>query len=251
MTDHGSTPERAPDTASPDGPRDVEGAGADGYTGAVQPGGPADVRELPRLTIRKLAVSEMSNNAYLLTCRTTGRQLLIDAADDAPTLLDLVRSSGEGLDAVVTTHQHWDHVRALADVVAATGARTIAGTDDAAALPVPVDAAVEHGDTVSFGDVTLSVVHLRGHTPGSIALAYRDSDDAGGRTHLFTGDSLFPGGIGNTKQPSQSFDSLIEDVTTRVFDVYDDYTWFYPGHGDDSTLGVERPHLQEWRARGW
>jgi glyoxylase-like metal-dependent hydrolase (beta-lactamase superfamily II) len=235
MTDHGAS---------------TTGA-ADAYTGAVTPGGPADVRELPRLTIRKLAVSKMSNNAYLLTCRTTGAQLLIDAADDAPALLDLVRTGGTGLEAVVTTHQHWDHVRALADVVAATGARTIAGADDADALPVAVDQTVEQGDTETVGDVTLTVVHLRGHTPGSIALAYRDADDPDGRTHLFTGDSLFPGGIGNTKQTGQSFDSLIEDVTTRVFDVYDDDTWFYPGHGDDSTLGVERPHLQEWRERGW
>ena len=223
----------------------------DAYTGAVSPGGPADVRELPRLTVRKLAVSEMSNNAYLLTCRETGRQLLVDAADDAPALLDLVRSGGDGLDAIVTTHQHWDHVRALADMVAATGARTIAGRDDADALPVPVDDAVGQGDAVRVGAVTLDVLHLRGHTPGSIALAYRDDDDPAGRTHLFTGDSLFPGGIGNTKQPGQSFEALIEDVTTRVFDVYDDDTWFYPGHGDDSTLGAERPHLQEWRERGW
>ena len=235
MTDHATSPDAA----------------TDGYTGAVTPGGPADVRELPRLTIRKLAVSEMSNNAYLLTCRTTGRQLLVDAADDAPALLELVRAGGDGLDVVVTTHQHWDHVRALADVVAVTGARTVAGADDAAALPVPVDDAVGQGDVVSFGDVTLDVVHLRGHTPGSIALAYRDADDPGARTHLFTGDSLFPGGVGNTKQPGQSFASLIDDVTTRVFDVYDDDTWFYPGHGDDSTIGAERPHLPEWRERGW
>ena len=166
-------------------------------------------------------------------------------------LLELVASGGEGLDTVVTTHQHHDHVGALAEVVAATGARTVAGADDADALPVPVDVRVAHGDTVAFGDVTLDVVHLRGHTPGSIALAYADPDDPDGHTHLFTGDSLFPGGVGNTKNPGQSFDSLIDDVTTRVFDVYDDDTWFYPGHGDDSTLGAERPHLDEWRARGW
>lgn len=139
-------------------------------------------------------------------------------------------------------------MRALEQVVAATGARTVAGADDADALPVAVDERVGQGDTVRFGEVLLDVVHLRGHTPGSIALAYADP---GGSTHLFTGDSLFPGGIGNTKNPGQSFDSLIEDVSTRVFDVYDDDTWFYPGHGDDSTLGAERPHLDEWRARGW
>jgi glyoxylase-like metal-dependent hydrolase (beta-lactamase superfamily II) len=218
------------------------------YTGHVTPGGPAEVRELPALTIRKLSVGSFDNNAYLLTCRATGTQLLVDAAAEAPRLLDLVASAGSGLDTVVTTHRHGDHVGALAEVVAATGARTVAGADDADELPVPVDRRVVHGDTLPVGEVTLQVLHLRGHTPGSIALAYADP---GRHSHLFTGDSLFPGGIGNTKNAGQSFDSLIEDVTTRVFDVYDDDTWFYPGHGDDSTLGVERPHLDEWRARGW
>jgi glyoxylase-like metal-dependent hydrolase (beta-lactamase superfamily II) len=222
----------------------------DAYSGHVTAGGPAAVRELPDLTIRKLEVGGFGNNAYLLTCRATGAQLLVDAAAEPERLLDLVSTGGGGLDTVVTTHQHHDHVGALAEVVAATGARTVAGADDADALPVPVDERVGQSDTVSVGDVTLDVVHLRGHTPGSIALAYADPAP-GGHTHLFTGDSLFPGGIGNTKNPGQSFDSLIEDVTTRVFDVYDDDTWFYPGHGDDSTLGAERPHLGEWRARGW
>ncbi|WP_256795209.1 MBL fold metallo-hydrolase [Terrabacter sp. Ter38] len=222
----------------------------DPYSGHVTAGGPPGVRELADLTIRKLEVGGFGNNAYLLTCRATGAQLLVDAAAEPERLLELVAGGGGGLDAVATTHQHHDHVGALAEVVAATGARTIAGADDADALPVPVDDRVGHGDTVSVGDVTLDVVHLRGHTQGSIALAYADPAP-GGHTHLFTGDSLFPGGIGNTKNPGQSFDSLIEDVTTRVFDVYDDDTWFYPGHGDDSTLGAERPHLDEWRARGW
>jgi glyoxylase-like metal-dependent hydrolase (beta-lactamase superfamily II) len=220
----------------------------DAYTGHVTAAGPAGVRELPALTIRKLEVGDFGNNAYLLTCRATGAQLLVDAASEPDRLLELVSAGGGRLDTVVTTHLHHDPVGALAEVVAATGARTVAGADDADGLPVPVDERVTQGDTVTVGDVTLDVVHLRGHTPGSIALAYADP---GGHTHLFTGDSLFPGGIGNTKNPGQSFESLIEDVTTRVFDVYDDETWFYPGHGDDSTLGAERPHLDEWRARGW
>jgi glyoxylase-like metal-dependent hydrolase (beta-lactamase superfamily II) len=221
---------------------------SDTYTGRVVPGGPVDVRELPHLTIRKLAVSQMSNNVYLLTCRTSRRQLLIDAADEAPRILELVRDGGDGLDAVLTTHRHWDHVRALEEVVAATGARTLAGAQDADGLTVPVDEPLGQGDQVRFGEITLDVIHLRGHTAGSVALAYRNPE---GATHLFTGDSLFPGGVGNTKNPGQSFDSLIDDVTARIFDVYDDDTWFYPGHGDDSTLGAERPHLQEWRERGW
>src|SRR4051794_34780831 len=215
----------------------------DEYAGDVTTGGPAAVRQLPRLTIRKLSVSAMNNNAYLLTCRSTGAQLLVDAADDPQRLLALVEEGGGGLEVVVTTHQHWDHVRALEDVVAATGARTAGGVEDADALPVPVDDRLAHGDTVRFGDVTLDVVALRGHTPGSVALAYRDATDPDGFPHLFTGDSLFPGGVGNTKNPGQSFDSLYRDVTQRVFDVYPDDTWVYPGHGGDTTLGVERPHL--------
>ena len=218
------------------------------YDGDVSPGGATQTRELDRLVIRKIAVSEMSNNAYLLTCRATGEQLLVDAADDAARLTALVREGSGSLDHLVTTHQHWDHVRALAELVDAFHPRTYAGADDADALPVRPDVRLQHGDTVTVGEVRLDVVHLRGHTPGSVALAYDDPD---GSTHLFTGDSLFPGGVGNTKNAGQSFDSLIEDVSTRVFDVYDDETWVYPGHGGDTTLGVERPHLAEWRERGW
>lgn len=218
------------------------------YEPDVHPGGPAAVRELAHLTIRKLAVSSMSNNVYLLTCRSTGEQLLVDAADDAARVLALVAEGGGDLGHLVTTHQHWDHVRALRDVASATSPRTYAGLEDAAALPLPPDVRLRQGDRISFGDIDLDVLHLRGHTPGSVALAY---DDPEGHTHLFTGDSLFPGGVGNTKQPGQSFESLYADVVSRVFDVYDDDTWVYPGHGTDTTLGAERPHLTEWRARGW
>lgn len=218
------------------------------YTGHVVPGGPTEVRELGAATIRKIAVSEMHNDVYLLTCTATGEQLLVDAADDAARCLALVAEGTGRLDHLVTTHQHWDHVRALEEVARATGARTYAGADDADALPLSPDVRLEHGDTLRVGALELDVVHLRGHTPGSVALAWHDP--AGG-THLFTGDSLFPGGVGNTKNPGQSFDSLYRDVVERVFDVYGDDTWFYPGHGDDGTLAAERPHLQEWRERGW
>jgi len=218
------------------------------YDGHVDVNGTTEKRDLSGLMIRKTCVSPMANNAYLLECRRTGDQLLIDAADEADHLLRLVDEGAGPLRTVVTTHQHWDHHRALAAVVAATGAVTVCGEDDAAGLPVRPDRTVRHGDTVEVGDVVLEVVHLRGHTPGSIALAHRDP---GGHTHLFTGDSLFPGGVGNTKNPGQSFEQLFADVTSRVFDVYDDDTWVYPGHGDDTTLGAERPHLEEWRARGW
>jgi glyoxylase-like metal-dependent hydrolase (beta-lactamase superfamily II) len=217
------------------------------YTGDVEAGGPADVRELPGLTISKLAVSEMANNAYLLRCTATGEALLIDAAAEPEALLALIGDAD--LRTVVTTHGHWDHHRALPEVVDATGAATVAGTADAADLPVPVQRTVEHGDTVTVGEQPLEVVHLRGHTPGSIALIWRGPDDAG--VHAFTGDSLFPGGVGNTRKDPKRFTSLIDDVERRLFDVLPDETWVYPGHGKDTTIGAERPHLAEWRARGW
>jgi glyoxylase-like metal-dependent hydrolase (beta-lactamase superfamily II) len=221
------------------------------YTGEVTPGGPPDTRELAGLVITKLAVDpEMSNNCYLLRCRSTDEQVLIDAAADPTRLLELIGPTG--VTRVITTHQHWDHHRALARVVGATGAVTVAGEADASAITeqtgVEVDDAVRHGDTVEFGDVRLEVIHLVGHTPGSIALLY---DDPSGTPHLWTGDSLFPGGVGNTFGDEKAFATLVDEVSSKVFDRLPDETWFYPGHGNDSVLGEERPHLGEWRERGW
>src|SRR6476660_9324124 len=159
------------------------------YTGDVTPGGPSQTRELPALTIRKASVSAMDNNVYLLTCRATGAQLLVDAADDARRILALLKEGTGGLDLVVTTHQHWDHHRALAEVVAATGAETIAGEPDAAAITeqtgVAITRTVGQGDRITVGESELEVIAVRGHTPGSICLLY---DDPSGPPHLFTGD---------------------------------------------------------------
>src|SRR5665647_3583276 len=218
------------------------------YTGDVFAGGDSDQRDLPLLTIRKASVGEMSNNVYLLTCVHTGAQLLIDAADDPARILSLLEEGSGSLQTIVTTHQHWDHHRALVEVVEATNATTAAGDADADALPVIPDQRLRHGDTLTFGEITLEVVHLRGHTPGSVALAYNDPH---GHAHIWTGDSLFPGGVGNTQKDPDRFASLLRDVQARIFDVYADDTWIYPGHGSDTTLGAERPHLQEWRERGW
>jgi glyoxylase-like metal-dependent hydrolase (beta-lactamase superfamily II) len=219
------------------------------YTGDVVSGGPSDRRDLPLLTIRKASVGTMANNVYLLTCARTGAQLLVDAADDPPRIMSLLSEGGGGLDVIVTTHQHWDHHRALEQVVAsAKPETTAAGAADADALPVIPTRRLSHGDTVEFGEITLNVIHLRGHTPGSVALAY---DDPQGHNHLWTGDSLFPGGVGNVAKDPGRFASLLGDVRARIFDLYDDDTWIYPGHGSDTTLGAERPHLQEWRERGW
>ena len=236
-------------SSGPDG--DGQGAIV-AYTGEVTPGGGTDVRELPDVVIRKVSVSAMHNNVYLITCRGTGRQCLIDAADDAERLFRLVgegaADGGSGLDLVVTTHQHWDHHRALADLLALTGASSAAGREDADALPVAPDRRLDQDDRVSVGDITLTVVQLRGHTPGSVALVLRSSD---GSTHAFTGDSLFPGGVGNTQGDPARFTSLLDDVEQRLFATLPDDTWVYPGHGSDTTIGVERPSLPAWRDRGW
>jgi len=233
------------------------------YDGEVRSGGPSAARVLDDVEIRKASVGSMDNNAYLLTCRHDGAQLLIDAADDADRLLELVRegSSSARLDVVLTTHRHPDHLRALRSVVALTGATVAAGADDADAIAdaadVSIGTRVHHGDAVIVGHLALEVVALRGHTPGSVALVYREPavvhevDAVPGRAHVFTGDSLFPGGVGATRGDRAAFDQLYADVTERIFDRFGDDTWIYPGHGRDTILGVERPALGEWRARGW
>lgn len=215
------------------------------YSGVVKVGGAADVHELTDLMISKVAVGPMDNNAYLLRCRATGEQLLIDAANDPETLLRLI--GDDSIASVVTTHRHADHWQALAEVVRATGARTYAGRYDAEGIPVPTDVPVEDGDTIRVGRVELTARHLVGHTPGSIALVY---DDPLGHPHVFTGDCLFPGGPGRTTNP-KDFTSLMDGLEAKLFDALPDETWIYPGHGKDSTLGAERPHLAKWRERGW
>ena len=214
-----------------------------GYTGEVEVGGPFDVRALPGLTITKVATNPFNNNCYLLRDAATGDTLLIDAAGDPERLLEAL---GDGtLVGIVETHGHWDHQQALLAVVEATGAPVLATAADAGDLPLPVDRILADGDVVTVGTHELTAITLVGHTPGSVALHY-----AAGGGHLFSGDSLFPGGIGNTEKDAARFTSLIDDVETKLF-VLPDSTWVYPGHGTDTTLGAERPAIPEWRARGW
>jgi glyoxylase-like metal-dependent hydrolase (beta-lactamase superfamily II) len=218
------------------------------YSGDVKVGGQPATREIDGLTVTKIAVGPMDNNAYLLRDTSTGQAILIDAANEAARLIELI--GGTPVSAIVTTHQHGDHWQALAEVHKHTGAETVAHPADADAIGVPASRLVQDGDVLTFGDASVSFIHLRGHTPGSIAVLY----DAGGvlasAPHLFTGDSLFPGGVGKTGSPA-NFTSLINDVSERIFDRLPDATWVYPGHGADTTLGTERPHLGEWRQRGW
>ncbi len=220
----------------------------DNYTGHVETQTAAR-RTVPGADIIKMSVGPMDNNAYLVTCTQTGESLLIDAANDADLLVGLVRDRAPKLEMIVTTHQHPDHWQALAPVAEATGAPTAAHQLDAEPLPVTPDRFLAGGDAIVVGDLTFDVIHLRGHTPGSVALALRPAGERTG-VHLFTGDCLFPGGPGRTTTPEE-FDSLMTGLETQVFAAYDDDTVVYPGHGDDTTLGEERPRLAEWRERGW
>ncbi|GGC70077.1 MBL fold metallo-hydrolase [Hoyosella rhizosphaerae] len=218
----------------------------DDYTGEPTVGGPAQKRTTRAADIYKLAVGPMNNNVYLVVCRVTGQALLIDAANEADRILNLVSNHAPNLSLIVTTHRHRDHWQALESVAAATGVRTAAHEIDAPALPVAPDRALSDGDVISIGELVFTVHHLRGHTPGSIALTL----DTGDQMHLFTADNLFPGGLGKTAN-SHDFSTLYDDVTTKLFAQYPDSAHVYPGHGADTTIGAQRPQLGDWRERGW
>ncbi|MGO4297315.1 MBL fold metallo-hydrolase [Glutamicibacter sp. MCAF14] len=212
---------------------------------------------LDDVAIRRVSVSDMANNVYLVTNRKSGEQLLIDAADDMPAIEQLIGSAlGDAVNprliGIATTHQHWDHVRALAQAVAKYPVPTYAGTDDVAGIAeecsVRISTPLAHGDQLQLRDVVITAIHLRGHTPGSMAYALTDSS---GQEVIFSGDSLFPGGVGNTWKDPERFTSLLDDVTERIFEQFSDGAKVLPGHGDSTTVGTERPHLGEWRERGW
>ena len=208
----------------------------DSYTGQVSPNSAPQRRTVDGAVITKMSVGPMDNNTYLVVCSTTGKSLLIDAANEAEKIIALIEQEAPVFDSIVTTHQHGD-----------TKVPTAAHPLDAEVLPVTPDILLEDGDKVTVGNLSLDVIHLSGHTPGSIALALTEPS---GQVHLFTGDSLFPGGVGKTADP-EKFTSLLDDVENKLFGRYDDATVVYPGHGKDTTLGAERPHLAEWRERGW
>jgi glyoxylase-like metal-dependent hydrolase (beta-lactamase superfamily II) len=216
------------------------------YDGHVDPGGSPISRTVAvggtDVEVRKFSVGPMDNNVYLLRDVGADEALLIDAANDADRILaEIGETSVVG---IITTHGHGDHWQALDRVADATGAPVWLHPDDAAMVPRPADRTASDGEEISFGGAAVTLVHAPGHTPGSTCVLLGEKD-------LFTGDTLFPGGPGNTFGNVEAFAQIMDSLQTRIFDRLSDQTWIYPGHGDDTTIGAERPQLSEWRERGW
>jgi glyoxylase-like metal-dependent hydrolase (beta-lactamase superfamily II) len=191
------------------------------------------------LIVRKIRVGDMENNTYVLECPATHEALLVDGCFEAEKIL--AASEGARVVGIVQTHGHYDHVEALPALKEKLGAPVYA--HPAESYPVSVDVELSDGDTISFGkDHEVVVLHTPGHTPGSVCLLTGD--------HLVSGDTLFPGGPGNTWEDAKLFAQIIDSVESKLFTLPDD-TRVYPGHGDDTTIGTERPHLEEWKERGW
>ena len=190
--------------------------------------------------IRTLSVGSMDNNVYLLICPDTGQGVLVDAASEADRILEA--AEGVAVRYILQTHGHHDHVGALPAVKQALRAPVGVHRADAAMLPVEPDLLLSDEQLITFGNQQLLVLHTPGHTPGSVCLLT-------GR-NLISGDTLFPGGPGATATPLGSFPRIIESIREKLFTLPDD-TLVLPGHGKSTTIGEERPHLDEWIARGW
>jgi glyoxylase-like metal-dependent hydrolase (beta-lactamase superfamily II) len=215
------------------------------YTGHVEPDGEFAERQDGPVLIRKVSVEEMDNNVYVVACARTRTALLVDAAARA----DRLREVLEGFDplAVVQTHGHWDHVRAWEELAEDPGLPVWGHPGDAELFPRALDRELRHEEVLEVGDLEVLVLHTPGHTDGSVHYLVHGEE----RAHLFTGDSLFPGGPGNTWGDEDRFLLLLDGLEREVFGRLPDDTWIYPGHGDDTTIGAERTSLPEWRERGW
>lgn len=239
-----------------------KGSGGQGYGGHVEPGGPPAIRRVRArssaagegsdIEIRKLSVGGMDNNVYVLLDRShtaetdSPNAVVIDAANEPQRVLTVLDDCRVG--AIVTSHRHADHWQGLAGVAEATGAPTLAGADDAGGIGYRIDERLDDGDRIEVGAIDLEVIHTPGHTVGSVCLLLRTEGDHD--HHLFTGDTLFPGGPGNTFGDAEAFTTIMRSLRQKVFRLPDS-TWVYPGHGDDTTLGAERPHLDAWDERKW
>lgn len=193
-----------------------------------------------RAQVTKVVVGPMVNNVYVVRCAETGASVLLDAADEPEVLLPLCEELRVG--DVLTTHGHGDHIQAV-PAVREAGHRVGVAQGDAAMLPA-YDFEIADEDVIEVGRLRLHAIHTPGHTPGSTCFTVE------GTPLLFSGDTLFPGGPGNTRRSPVNFATIIRSIQQRLFTLPDE-TIVLPGHGDGTTIGAERPHLQEWIDRGW
>jgi glyoxylase-like metal-dependent hydrolase (beta-lactamase superfamily II) len=191
--------------------------------------------------IHKVVVGPLDNNVFVVRCKATGDAVLLDAANEHERLLELCQKLN--VRKVLETHGHWDHIQAV-PAVRDAGYEVGVTAADAAMLP-SYDFVLEDDSVIEVGRLRLRTIATPGHTPGSMCFVIE------GSPVLLSGDTLFPGGPGATKFPGSSFESIIESIDRRLFATLDPDTIVMPGHGDDTTIGTERPHLQEWVDRGW
>lgn len=194
----------------------------------------ADVR------IDKLVVGPFENNVFVVRATGSGEAVIIDAANEHELLLEVARATG--VRRVLTTHGHFDHIQAVTAMRDA-GIDVAVAADDAGMLPA-YDDTIDDESVIEVGSLRIRAVHTPGHTPGSTCFVLED------HPVCFSGDTLFPGGVGNTTFPGGDFDRIIASVDRRLFTLPPG-TLVMPGHGLDTTIGTERPHLDAWVARGW
>jgi len=196
--------------------------------------------ESTAVRVEKIVVGPYENNAYVVRCKQSGEAVLVDAANEHELLIPLCRQLG--VRRVLTTHGHFDHIQAV-EAARDAGLDVGVASEDAKMLPA-YDFVIDDEDVIAVGDLRLRAIHTPGHTPGSTSFLLD------GEPLLFTGDTLFPGGPGNTIFEGASFEQIIDSIDHRLFTLPADML-VLPGHGLDTTVGTERPHLQEWVDRGW
>ena len=192
--------------------------------------------------VHKLVVGPVDNNVFVVRCCATGDAVLLDAANEHEQLLELCARLG--VRRVLETHGHWDHIQAVPAMREAGYEVAVTAADAPKLDEVGYDVFLDDTEVIEVGTLRLHAIHNPGHTPGSISFKLD------GTPLLFTGDTLFPGGPGATHFDDADFDTIIDSITSKLFTFPDD-TIVLPGHGDDTTIGTERPHLDEWIERGW
>lgn len=192
------------------------------------------------LRVAKMNVGEYDNCAYVVACAVTGKALVVDAAAEAETIL--AACEGVDVEAILTTHGHWDHIQVLDEVREALGVPWYLHLDDVDIAGRRPDHPIVHRQEFPIGQVALHALHTPGHTPGSVSFVAEPV--------LFSGDTLFPGGPGATRWQYSSFGQIMDSIESHLLTLPEP-TIVYPGHGAGTTIGREKPHASEWRARGW